>query len=51
MKFLFWNIRGFGRPDRRRQIREYIKEEWLDGVGLQESMKENFTQTEFEAIS
>jgi exonuclease III len=49
--FLFWNIRGFGRLARRRQIKDYIKEEFLDGVDLQETMKEDFTQRELEAIS
>jgi exonuclease III len=50
MRFLFWNIRGFERPAMRRQIKDYIKEEFLDGVGLQETMKEDFTQRELEAI-
>jgi hypothetical protein len=48
---LFWNIRDFGRLARRRQIKDYIKEEFLDGIGLQETMKEYFTQRELEAIS
>jgi hypothetical protein len=48
---LFWNIRDFGRLARRRQNKDYIKEEFLDGIGLQETMKEYFTQRELEAIS
>jgi exonuclease III len=43
MKFTFWNMRGFGKPARR-QHRELIKEEGLDGVGIQETIKESFTQ-------
>jgi exonuclease III len=43
MKILFWNVRGLGRSARRRQVSEYIKEEALDGVGLQETMKKDFT--------
>jgi hypothetical protein len=34
MKMLLWNIRGFGKAARRRQIRDFILEENLDGVGL-----------------
>jgi hypothetical protein len=34
MRMLFWNIRGFGRPAGRRQIKEYISEEKLDAVAL-----------------
>jgi hypothetical protein len=34
MKIMFWNIRGFGKAARRRQIRDYIIEEELDGIGL-----------------
>jgi hypothetical protein len=41
---MFWNIRGFGRAKRRKQIREYILQENLEGVGLQETIKGDFTQ-------
>jgi hypothetical protein len=34
MRFMFWNIRGFGNAARWRQIREYIREEKLDAIGL-----------------
>jgi exonuclease III len=44
MKIMFWNIRGFGKAARRRQIRDYIIEEELDGIGLQETMRAYFTQ-------
>jgi hypothetical protein len=38
MKFLFWNIIGFGKVARRRKIREYIMDKGLDGIGIQETM-------------
>jgi exonuclease III len=50
MKIMFWNIRGFGRLARRRQIREYIREEGVDGVGLQETIKSEFTQKDLSEI-
>jgi exonuclease III len=43
MKFLVWNIRGFGRPARRRQIKYYIREEVFDVIGLQETIRSDFT--------
>lgn len=46
MKILFWNIRGFGQPARRRQIREYIAEESIDIIGLQETIKKDFSEKE-----
>jgi hypothetical protein len=49
MKVLFWNIRGFGRPARR-QIKEYIRDEALDGVELQETIKKDFTHIELTAL-
>jgi hypothetical protein len=44
MRFMFWNIRCFGRPARRNIIRDYISSEGLDGIGLQETMKGDFTK-------
>jgi hypothetical protein len=43
MRFMFWNIGGFGGPARRNLIRDYISSEGLDGIGLQETMKKDFT--------
>jgi hypothetical protein len=40
---MFWNIRGFGKASSR-QIREFIMEEKLEGIGLQETMRGEFTQ-------
>jgi exonuclease III len=46
MRFMFWNIRGFGKLAKRRQIKQYIKEDRLDGIGLQETIRKEFTQRE-----
>jgi exonuclease III len=51
MKMMFWNIRGFGKAVRRRQIRDFIMEESLDGVGLQETIREDFTQKDLPNIA
>jgi hypothetical protein len=51
MKFMFWNMRGFGKPARRKQIRDYISNEGLDGIKLQETMKRDFTHMELAKIS
>jgi exonuclease III len=50
MKLMFWNISGFGRPARRRQIKEYMQEENLDGCGLQETMKGDFSHQDLAEI-
>jgi hypothetical protein len=50
MKILFWNIRGFGKPSRRKQIKDYIKQEDLMGIGLLETMKGDFTHSELGEI-
>jgi hypothetical protein len=42
---------GFGEAARRRQIRKYIIDEKLDGVGLQETIKEEFIPRELDEIS
>jgi hypothetical protein len=51
MKFMFWNIRDFGRAVRRKQIRDIIWKESLDGVGLQETIKGDFTQKDLNDIA
>jgi exonuclease III len=50
MRFMFWNIRGFGAPARRRQVRELIVEEKLDGIGLQETIRQEFSQSELKEL-
>lgn len=39
MRTILWNVRGLGNLARRRQIREYITNEGVDCVGLQETKK------------
>jgi hypothetical protein len=51
MKLMFWNMRGFGRSARRRQVKNYIMEEKLEGIDLLETIKENFTQKELDEHS
>jgi hypothetical protein len=45
MKMLFWNIRGWGQKDRRRQVIDFINKVEVDFVGLQETFKE-FSESE-----
>jgi exonuclease III len=51
MKFMFWNIRGFGKLARRKQIREIVLEEKLDGFGLQETFKRDFSDKDLVEIT
>ena len=46
MRFLFWNVRGLAKKARRGQIKEMIKQENLDGLGLPETMKSDFDSKE-----
>ena len=50
MRALFWNIRGFGHVGRRTQLKEYMRKEDIDIVGLQETIKANFRFHELLAI-
>jgi exonuclease III len=51
MKILFWNIRGMGKKARIRQLKELIAGERLDCVGLQETIKQQFTDAELESLA
>jgi hypothetical protein len=42
--------RGFGRPARRKQIRMYMQTENLDGCGLQETIKKDFSHQDLAEI-
>ena len=42
MLALFWNIRGFGHLGRRTLLKEYMRKEDVDIVGLQETIKTDF---------
>jgi exonuclease III len=45
MRIMMWNVRGLGKPARRRQIREYISQENIDMIGLQETIKVDFSDS------
>ena len=44
-------MRGLGKLARRRQVREYIFQEKVDIVGLQETVKEEFTSGFLQELS
>ena len=41
MKILSWNVRGLGRDDRRRRVKEFLRQKNVDMVLLQETKKSN----------
>jgi exonuclease III len=51
MRFLFWNVRGVGKDSRRKQVKEFIEEHKLEVVGLQETIKDDFTVSELRELS
>lgn len=51
MKLLCWNIRGFGLPGRRRQLIEYLRQEEIDIVGPQETIRQDFSMLELHRLS
>ncbi|KAI4990490.1 hypothetical protein ZWY2020_038853 [Hordeum vulgare] len=51
MKLLCWNIRGFGLSGRRRQLIEYVRQEAIDIVGLQETIRQDFSIHELQRLS
>jgi len=51
MRILFWNVRGLGRAYRRGWIKEHILAEDLDIVALQETIKQDFTDSELKELS
>ncbi|KAE8778785.1 putative NOT transcription complex subunit VIP2 [Hordeum vulgare] len=51
MKLLCWNIRGFGLTGRRRQLIEYLRQEEIDIVGLQETIRQDFSMHELHRLS
>jgi hypothetical protein len=50
MRAGFWNIRGYHAPGRQPQIRDLLAREHLDIVGLQETIKRDFSQADLRAI-
>lgn len=43
MKLLSWNVRGFGRPKKRRRIRALLKERKIECAFFQETKKEGMS--------
>jgi hypothetical protein len=41
MKLVFWNMRGWGQPDRR-HLWEFDCRDKVDVLGVQETLKEDF---------
>jgi hypothetical protein len=50
MRFLIYNIRGFGAPGRRSQLRDYTKQHRVDIIGLQETIKQEFSSLELRRL-
>lgn len=51
MRSLFWNVRGIGKSARRLQLNEYIFNEKIDCVGIQETEKKDFSPSELREMS
>ena len=51
MKALFWNIRGFGARGRRDQLKDLVRSENVDFIGLVETIKSSFSVSELSAIA
>ncbi|XBI54654.1 hypothetical protein VPH35_036628 [Triticum aestivum] len=48
---LFWNIRGFGHDGRRHQLIEYMHDEHIDIVAIQETTRMEFSLPELDRLS
>ncbi|KAJ1271692.1 hypothetical protein BS78_06G145400 [Paspalum vaginatum] len=48
MRFLFWSVKGMGKASRKGQVKEYIAQNNLYMVGLQETKREDFQDNENE---
>lgn len=51
IRVLMWNVRGLGKPARRRQVRDHIIHEHIDIGGLQETVKQDFSDNELQDLS
>ncbi|KAI4987383.1 hypothetical protein ZWY2020_020183 [Hordeum vulgare] len=51
MKLLCWNIRVFGHLGRKRQLIDFIRQEGSDIVGLQETIRQDFSIQELQSLS
>jgi hypothetical protein len=50
MKFLIYNIRGFGQQGRRTQLIDYVKSDRFNIVGLQETIKKDFSMADLRSL-
>jgi exonuclease III len=46
MRFLVQNIRGWGAPGRRTQLKDIFRADQVDIIGLQETIKQDFSAQE-----
>ena len=51
MKALIWNIRGFGARGRRDQLKDLVRSENVDFIGLVETIKSSFSSSDLSAIA
>lgn len=50
MRVQFWNVRGLGKAHRRRMVRNHILQENLDIIVLQETIKQDFSDSELKEM-
>jgi hypothetical protein len=50
MKALLYNIRGFGQQGCRTQLKDFMREHRLDVLGLQETIKQDFSTAELRSL-
>ncbi|CAM0912939.1 unnamed protein product [Alopecurus aequalis] len=51
IRFFDWNSRGFGQEGRRKHLSEYIRREDVDIVGIQETLRQDFSIEELQGLS
>jgi exonuclease III len=50
MRALSYNIRGFGQQGRWTQLKDYLRQQRLDIIGLQETIKQDFSLAELRSL-
>lgn len=50
MRYILWNLRGFGHAGRRLLLKEYILKDIIDVVALQETIKSDFSHRDLLSI-
>ena len=51
MKVLIWNIRGMGKKSRVGLLKGFMSKEQVDIVGVQETIKQSFTEGELTTLA